>query len=222
MFLRALKICDPEFLDEEIQTIYNLALELCYPIHFIDNCLQRARRTYFNSDRPNPFDMDNILVLPYRHEFLNIVNSLKCLNINVVFSNNSSVKNSLFRNKPTVDRGGVYQIFCSTCNIPYIGQTGKELSIRVGQHKCNIRTANNASALFCYVRDKNHPIDWNSAKIVFKSDSIQDRLLIEGCLINSFNNMNLTDGLFRMDELLKSIILKDKKVIKVFKHFRDH
>ena len=115
--------------------------------------------------------------------------------------------------------GGVYAINCSSCNLPYIGQSGKEISKRVTQHKYNVRVANSSSAIFCHVRDFEHPIDWNSARIVFKSSSIHDRLLVEGCLISSFNNMNLSDGLFKMDDLLKSFILKDSKVKQAVRYF---
>ena len=130
-----------------------------------------------------------------------------------------SIKNSLFCNKPTSKQGGVYRINCSVCNIPYIGQSGKELCKRVSQHKYNVRTANSNSAIFCHVRDFNHPIDWQSAKIVFKSSSLQNRLLVEGCLIASLGNMNLSDGLFKIDELLKCLILKQSNVKHTLKFF---
>ena len=221
MFLRAFKICDPEFLENEFQTIFDIAQELCYPRDFIENCLRNARKTYFRDERINSFDFDNIFVLPYRQEFLTIVNSLKCLKINVIFSNNMSIKNSLFCNKPTSEKGGVYRINCSVCNIPYIGQSGKGLCKRVSQHKYNVRTANNNSAIFCHVRDFNHPIDWQSAKIVFQTSSLQNRLLVEGSLIASLDNMNLSDGLFKIDELLKCFILKQSNVKRALKYFNN-
>ena len=133
-----------------------------------------------------------------------------------------SIKNSLFNDKPIIEVGGVYKINCASCNIPSIGQTGKELSKRIDQPKYSVRTANDSNGIFCHVRDFNHPIDWHSAIYVFKSSSLLDRLLVEGCLINSFINMNLTDGLFKMDELLKHIIKNDPKVKQACKYFIDH
>ena len=71
------------------------------------------------------------------------------------------------------------------------------------------------------MRDFNHPIDWQSAKIVFKSSSLQNRLLVEGCLIASLGNMNLSDGLFKIDELLKCFILKQSNVKQTPKYFNN-
>ena len=121
-------------------------------------------------------------------------------------------------NKPPT-QAGVYKINCSICNIPYIGQTGKEISTRTKQHQYIIRTANNTSALFCHVRDLNHPIDWNSAEVIYRSSSVTERLLVEGCLIASFENMNLAVGLFKIDELLKYLIFKDPKVKRASRYF---
>ena len=40
----------------------------------------------------------------------------------------------------------VYQIPCANCNLCYIGQTGRDLSLRIKEHNYNIRS-NHSSAL---------------------------------------------------------------------------
>ena len=156
MFLRALRICSPEYLDEEFNNIKEVAKKLCYPEPFIDYCLEKAKRRYYNSNNNDKqFCTKNMLILPYHEELTDIVRLLKPLNINVMFKYENTIKKKLIKNSPHVDesrRGCVYSIGCKNCNQLYIGQTGKFLEARVKQHKYAVRTGNESSAIFKHVQ----------------------------------------------------------------------
>ena len=127
MFLRALRICSPEFMEFEMMRIRNIALKLKYPKHLTDKSLQMAERTFYNPNNNEPFNKKNMLVLPYNSNFLGIVRLLKNFRVNVVFKNASSVSSILIKNSPSISPGSIYSIPCKNCNKKYIGQTEKEL-----------------------------------------------------------------------------------------------
>ena len=129
MFLRALRICSPEFIDEEIDKIYKIGSDLRYPKMFIDKSLKAARRTFYTAVPKEPYTKKNMLVLPYNENFVGISQLLKSFNVNVVFKNNNTVRNTLIKNSPNNTNGEVYQIPCKICNKCYIGQTVKDLNM---------------------------------------------------------------------------------------------
>ena len=49
LFLRALRICDIDFLDNELCYIRSSLSKLAYPKHILDRALQKARRSFSNS-----------------------------------------------------------------------------------------------------------------------------------------------------------------------------
>ena len=57
MFLRALRICDPEYLNDEIHHINLIAERLCYPEEFINKSWMKARQTYYQVREQQPFNL---------------------------------------------------------------------------------------------------------------------------------------------------------------------
>ena len=51
LFLRALRLCDPEFLDTEYNHLFNTFKRLGYPHHFIMKGLSSAKRTFYIQDK---------------------------------------------------------------------------------------------------------------------------------------------------------------------------
>lgn len=203
MFLRALRICSPEYINGELDKIYNIALDLKYPKYLIDTALGKAKETKYNVNK-REFCRKNLLVLPYHETFTGLPNMLKKFNINVCFSNKNTVKNVLIKNSPQCNEGCVYTIPCKHCNKYYIGQTGKSLELRKKQHMYSIRAGQDSNALFVHVRDNNHVINWNNSKEIKTSKSLVDRNIIESSLIKqTFNeNLNISEGLYKLDKYI--------------------
>ena len=116
----------------------------------------------------------------------------------------------LIKNSPKQTSGCIYEIPCNQCNKKYVGQSGKELAIRIKQHKYNVRTGSMASSLFQHMNEENHSINWNAAKeIMYCKDSVK-RNIIESCIIkkNYMELLNTSPGLYKLDELLIDNICK--------------
>ena len=204
MFLRALRICSPEFMDEEVSKIYNIAFNLKYPKSTIDKSFSLAKRSFYNNEIKVPYSCKNLLVLPFNEKFNNITTLLGNLNINVAFKNNNTLKTKLIKNSPCESNGCVYKIPCKECDKVYVGQTGKDLPIRIKQHKYSVRTGQESNALFIHMRDENHPIEWNKASKLVNSNSLMDRNIIESSIIKhkNANMLNLSHGLYKLDPII--------------------
>ena len=63
------------------------------------------------------------------------------------------------------------------------------------------------SAVFTHVRDFEHRIDWEQAKVLYHSNDVYNRLTVESALIKEVRNFNNTDGATSIDNFSKSIIL---------------
>ena len=139
MFLRAFRVCSPEFLQKEIDDIFDISEKLKYPRYFMDNALKKAQKTFYSVTR-RPFDNQNLLVLPYSNALSNVPRFCRNFGINVVFRYTSTLKNILIKNSPKSSLGCVYKIPCKDCNHSYFGQSGKGLVNRLKQHKYSVRT----------------------------------------------------------------------------------
>ena len=214
MFLRALRICTPEFLDDEFKKIYEIAFNLKYPKFLIDIALKKARKTFYSVE-DRIFDLKNILTLPFNISFMNIPKLLKDFNVNVIFKNQNTVKTLLIKNSPTVNKGCIYEIPCRDCDKCYLGQSGKDISVRLKQHQYAVRTGNTSNALFVHIWDNDHNINWEGAREIGHCKDIVKRNIIESSLIkaNSGRIFNLSPGLYKLDSFIVRKIIEQFKPI---------
>ena len=157
MFLRALNICSPEYLDEEVNHIFNIGQGNNFKSHEIEHCFNMAKKTFYGEKTRS--ERENFIPLPYHPHFDDIVYPLKLLGFKTAFSFPFTIGRTLIRNSPRNDDGIVYKIPCS-CNKIYIGQTGKTLEKRITQHKYNVARDDPSSAINIYTKSFNYPINW--------------------------------------------------------------
>ena len=72
-------------------------------------------------------------------------------------------------------QGAVYKINCSDCHASYIGETGRNLTTRLTEHKRATRK---------HHRLTNHTIDWDSAQCLAYSTNYFQRLTLESWFTN--------------------------------------
>ena len=211
MFLRALRICSNEYINDEINFIKQLAINHQYPMYIINKSFLSAHKSFTRIEpRQNNNNFQNYLVLPYHVNFKNLPYILnKTYNISVAFKNTCSFKSLLINNAPKIDQGIVYNIPCKNCNKYYIGQSGKSLDFRIKQHKYNIRTANLNSALYVHLHNENHEIDFKNATVTTNVKNITNRHIIESALIkhNQDNIFNLCSSIYNLDNYIVNSIV---------------
>ena len=196
MFLRALRVSCPEFLEAELGKIRDIGKVLKYPSHFLDKALIKAKKTFYGCVPGNDFNLNNLLVLPFYQQLTLLPQILKTFGVNVAFKNNI-LKNILIKNSPNQISGCIYEIPCNQCNKKYVGQSGKELSTRLKQHRYNVRVGNTASSIFLHMNEFSHSINWAESKEIMYCKDVVKRNLIESCIIRKNCNelLNTSPGL---------------------------
>ena len=195
MFYRAFRICDPCNLDNEIEHIKNSFSKLAYPLHVIDKSLSMARKKYYNPENPSEFSMKNNITLPYNKQLDSIKKSISHFNsqmnktdsnISLTFRYPNTIRNRLVKNSSRLGNkeSGVYCVPCLECSECYIGETGRNLAVRLEEHKQACRTGNSYNAIATHSLDLDHRIGFSSAKIVYKCNNINIRKIAEGSLIS--------------------------------------
>ena len=213
MFLRALRICDPEYFDVEIERIFNTGKTLCYPLGFLESCFSKTKKKFYENSQRDRVVTSNTLSLPFRLELKPLVGLLKSLKINVVFRYENTIKNIIVKNSPSPDRNiGVYSIPCNFCNQKYIGQTGKLLDERLKQHRYNVSKGDKSSALFIHMQEYDHNTKCNESAVIYSCNRTIERLIVEGVIIKTSNNMNLSDSLFKIDNFMLNAIKNNSRV----------
>ena len=218
LFLRALRICDPPYLDVEIAYIRTSFLRLAYPNHIINAALSDAKRRFYSQKALNSFDnTSKFFSVPYNKSCGKLLSTIfRSQNINLVNRSSNSLRSQLVRTKPPCDSsqsGGVYVIPCKDCDSCYVGETGRTLAIRLSEHKRYVRFGAVQSAVFHHVQDKNHNIDWPSAKLVYNSNDKKKRLIVESTLIKKLNNFNNMSGVCSIDPTTENLILSSNRHI---------
>ena len=185
LFLRALRFCDPEFLDQEFEHIFDSFKRLGYPKHILQQSLSKAKRSYFTGS-PEHNHNNRILKFPYHPQLLTLQHLLRHQNINLVFTQNNTLKRNLVKNSNPkyTQNTGIYIIPCSDCNQVYVGETGRDLDVRVREHKYACRTGAPNSAVARHTLDDGHRINFKEAAIVCNESDIGRRRVIEGALIH--------------------------------------
>ena len=90
--------------------------------------------------------------------------------IKIAHKPTTTLKNQLFKPKKLKSdlerRNVIYQIDCSNCQQKYIGQTRKQLSTRVHEHRLAVRRIDQRSQISTHCVEEDHAFDWSSAKSI--------------------------------------------------------
>lgn len=219
-FLRAYRLSDQIYLDEETKYIFDAFSKLGYPNQVMMEVHRKVRQKFYTSpvERVPPRTCPTVR-LPLNDFTTNYAKpALRANNIRVVHPSVNSIGSKLVKRRPQLptsrnERAGVYVIPCKDCDDRYIGQTGKKLSVRLGQHKDACRLGHKNNSVYKHVRDKNHAIDWGSSKMVYNSNDYYRRLVVESSLIKRVPNFNSMQSTLLIDDGTSELILKSKPKI---------
>ena len=208
IFIRAYKICDPQFLEAEIEFIFNTFLKLGYQRNFIEKSHQKARSIYYKCRDKPVNNFSHTIVLPCICNN-NYVKSLFPPTVRLVYSNNNTVK-SFLRNPITkcmTTDAGIYRVPCNRCNLVYIGESDN-IPRRLQQHKNDVRNANDNNPIVKHIVNADHPVSIDQSTVIKNISNIKQRKLIESFLISNSNNMNIYSASIHFDSTT-SILLKN-------------
>ena len=216
LFLRALRYCDPEFFDNEVQFLRNSFSKLGYPYHFITQSLSKAKRIFYNNKEKRPWNPHKatILKIPFVPEFQEkVANNLDDKDYKFVPHFENTIRKKVCSNKletSTQDNiPGVYIIPCKDCNQTYVGESGRNLDIRIKEHKKAVTSWDTKSAIANHCWNNNHRMDFDNSKIVYKCNDIKKRRLIEGVIIDNISTLQGNKSFHKVDKITSQSILRE-------------
>ena len=88
------------------------------------------------------------------------------------------------KDEPSDRRGAVYKIKCCDCQATYIGETGRNLNVRLTENKRATRNGDINNHIAEHHLKTNHRIDWDSAECVTYSTDYYQRITLESWFTN--------------------------------------
>jgi hypothetical protein len=184
---------EPNSAKKEIQKLQDRFQQGGYPHSYINQALKP------NKVNPTKPQHNFCTSIPYLGEASQQIRRiLENSGINAYFSNmpNSKTKWKNFEPIPVPQqKNAVYCIPCSKCEGKYIGQTSKELVVRVKQHQEDVAANNQNNALAVHRIESGHLPDWDQTTIIIKEQNKNRRLALEtASIIKNSHTLNLTGG----------------------------
>ena len=181
---RAHLVCDsPDSLQDETDYLYNVFSKNNYNTDFV------RRNTHSNTDTQTNVNSGPVTTatVPYiRGTSETIALILQPYNIRVAHKPITTLRRLLTnvkdKDKPEDRQGAVYKIKCCDCQASYIGETGRNLSTRLTEHKRATRNGDVNNHIAEHHLQTKHQIDWDSA-ITYSTDYHQ-RLTLESCRVH--------------------------------------
>ena len=85
----------------------------------------------------------------------------------------------------------VYKVPCRDCSFSYIGETGRELKVRIREHISNVRNNISNSQIAQHTHEHNHTMNWNNTSILSQHKHNRSRRILEAChTLTTQNTLN--------------------------------
>ena len=207
-FLRALRICSEEFLEEEYNIIFRTFMDLKFPPYFI----LKARKKAILIHSRNDVKEENVrrIILPKCSVANNTAPLLSKAGINVVQCSSLTIDNIIKKGRKqrsTEDKvAGVYSVPCKDCERMYIGETFRGLNTRLREHKYDMRCYNENNAIVMHRFDTGHTADWDNAKMIKYERDVLVRRCFESSYISTCKNFNQNNGFFTIAKPLAYLL----------------
>ena len=193
--------------DDEVKFLTNFFQTNGFPLHIIENCISKFLNTIFvpsNTKLTEPVNTRYIKLPYYGHLSYVIRNKLSKLlhtsypdfSFKFIFTNNYTLK-SLFPYKdpisPLLISNIVYEYTCPTCKCRYIGESRRNLTLRIAEHLgVSPRTYRplstpSHSSIRTHSLETQHAFSKHDFKILIKAQNTSDIKLLESLFIKHTN-----------------------------------
>lgn len=212
---RVNKLCSDESTRyKELKRLKKVLLENGYPKRLIQKCLNpkdNPRNHEANNTQQSSPTRRNAVMIPYRTGTSDAIRKiLRDYDIETFFRVDNTLQRHLMKAKdaivPKHQTNCVYQIRCSQCPAEYIGQTCRQLQVRMAEHKRHTKypprneterkKLEKDSAIALHAVTENHTIDFDNVRILQAGfRSYAERMCAEALEISAHPNcVNRTEG----------------------------
>ena len=182
-FLRAMRVSSPEFLDDEIEHIFNVFLTLKYPKGLLIRLRKKARQIK-QQGRKRQSERKRTITIPNFAQAEVISRQLSLGDMQVCIVSGQKIGDMVRHQKrPQNQNSVVYEIPCTGCQKSYIGETGRGLNTRVAEHKRDLRHHRTSNALVVHVDECGNLPGWDRADTLKQGLDKTNRRAIESAYI---------------------------------------
>ena len=208
-FLRALRVCSPEYLEEEFTYIKNAFQKLKYPISLLNSLLNKSKNIYNRIREEQEPKNSNYLSVPMSTISEAIDKYLSNAGINIVKSSGIKIGEMVKKSEKikTNDNSIIYRIPCAGCSASYIGESSRGLHKRIQDHKNDIRHHRTSNSLVVHIDSHKHLPNWQGIDIIQKGLSKSIRKTVEAAYINTNETINHRDGFVSLSRITSNLIL---------------
>ncbi|MEL7523541.1 MAG: hypothetical protein AAGJ80_18295, partial [Cyanobacteria bacterium J06553_1] len=199
-FLRALRICSPDTLADEIQYITHAFTRLQYPPGLLLRMKGRATAIISRArDDPTPAQR---LVLPQSALTSELPRHLG-RHVSIAIATGTKITDMVKMKRPrhTLPNSIVYKIPCGGCENAYYGETGRGLRTRLNEHKADFRHHRLSNAMVVHSEKEGHLPRWKDAIILHQGFDKTKRKALEAAVIATNANINSKPGSLRLSKV---------------------
>ena len=203
-FLRALRICDTEYLNDEICHIYETFGKLKYPRGFLIKQKEKAERikkrnTANTNDRNRSRNKTKRwITIPNSKKADVISRTLEKSDIKVATNTGTKIQDMLNKKETKNDsndpKSVMYEIPCKGCGETYVGETGRGVAVRLKEHRSDVKFHRVSNAIVLHIEKCHHLPDWDSTRLLEKNIKKQTRKILEAAHIITRNTFNSRSG----------------------------
>ena len=211
-YLRALRICSPEYVDEEISYIDESFGKLGYPKGMLALSLKKARLISARGETGEERDNLNYLVVPNSDLAQALRVALRPTGLVIVCDSGKKIGELV---RPKIKRGVnensvVYKIPCGGCDKAYYGETYRGLDKRVKEHRADVKYHRTTSAFVNHVDQAGHLPKWEDAITLEKNVSRQSRKVLEAMYIAINKNINQRTGDLKWAKITAAVASRER------------
>ena len=210
-YIRAIRICSPQHLDDEYKYLEKCFTELKYPKHFINKARRKAEKIKTRPEVQTEATPKKRIILSTSNEIRNIKQEL-AETYKIAVKTSMTIKELIRKPVKKEHTGSIYKIPCHECDKVYIGETSRKLPQRIQEHKRALRTDDTTNAVAQHRTTLNHRININESISIHKEDNLRKRRLIESAMISQDNTFEQRPGFFNLADNLAQKILKIHKI----------
>ena len=201
---RALQVCDEDHRQQELHHLEKVFTANGFPTKLVKSSLsmpQNPPKPLNDTPQDTPSEEPKVLCLPYVRRLSEKLEKVCApLGIKAVFKPSNTLRQSLVHVKKRLPeekkRSVVYQVPCKGCDQVYIGETKRNLNIRLAEHRQAVRRGDDKNGIAVHVQKCNHSIDWEGARVEQVITNYWKRRTAEAILIRQQSpTMNLDRGL---------------------------
>ena len=215
---RAIRICSPHHLEQEIKFLIQVFVENGHNEQQLEEIASNYRNTIQEQSEENEEEnKDQVICIPWIPKFGPRFRKLaKRRGIKVVFSSGKNLKDILCNHKSPLPKNsypGVYEIQCG-CGATYIGETKKKISNRIKEHERYVFAGNKKmSAVAEHASVCEQQFKWSEAKTVcvqpnWKRRKIREALEIRKQKRTSRDIINRDQGVILKTDLWNPLLAK--------------